>query len=288
MFPGSTALGGDKKAVRTPLPIAVLAIAAACLAGCRFPSLPPAEVTCVVVPPRPHPAVAAYGEGASVAWTLLWIDEDGRERTLEHVRGETRLRLSGERVTPILMREETVLPGFAWGEVPPAGALFPLDAREGKPLARLYPDRAGGICASIAVKTVSSARGGRREGKRIADSFNWGRLKDLLGSLPRPHRVDRDALAALILSGSFTSRSVREEEVYSRRILLAAEMAEESPFIGFDPGEDPLVPAEDSSLFANLREGHNRLFGKSGCLVIQTSSGNVDCTFFRSYASMDP
>lgn len=278
--------------MKTPLPFVILAGMAASLAGCGALALSPATVTCIIVPPLPHPAVRACGEGEGVAWSLLWIDETGREHVKEHLRGETFLRLSWETVTPILLWEETALPGFAWGEVPPAGALLPLDAREGRASVHVYPDRQGGICASVAARVISSARGGRGEGKRIVDRFNWERLRGLVSSLERPHRVDREGLASLILSGTFSSRAVREGEVYSRRITfpdtIAGDIPAESVLYGTDPGEAPLRLNPDGSLLAGLREGHNLFFGETGSLMIQTREGRVDCTFFRSYDSMDP
>lgn len=259
---------------------ALLCIESGCSLGSPFLS---GEIECTVVPGAVHPAIAALKPNETRSWTIRWYDEAGRRREMGNIQKPTVITLPPDRVTPILLIEETALPGFYEHPIPASGALFPLHAKEGKIRPELRPDRTQGILARCAEAAILHAAGGTRAGMNLIAGFNWARLEAAVRSLESPETADILRIAEKILEGSFSSRYVTDAPDFLLR---------SGPFVNLKEG-DLLYPAQahggigvlDSSLTAELRlrAGLNRFFSANGVLDLQVEGERIVCTFFRSY-----
>ncbi len=268
----------------TPVPLVAILAAVLSLGGCDLPmSMLFDETDCLVVPGAPHPALAACGGEANVSWTVRWRDDGGKLRELRHVTEPTVIRLPSRGVTPVILIEESSLPGYSAAQVPAAGALFPQHASEGTRYPELKPDRIKGATARCAEAVVANAPGGNAEGMAIVSGFDWLRLDALVGELEYPAQADVEGIARRILGSSFSSRYA---------VGVPGEYLEIGPCAPFEPGDllfhaDPAVPpvpfTADGLARVSVHDGLNRFFSARGTLDLESADGQIVCTFFLSY-----
>ena len=223
-------------------------------------------VECMIVPPETHPGLAALSGDTGISWTARWYDEKGTIREERGLSKPSVIRLPGTGVTPVLLFEETALPGFTQALIPCAGALFPLQATEGNRYRELRPTRRHGQAARSAERVILGARGGTRAGLSVVAAFDWLRLMSLIESLHCPESTDIREIASKMLDGSFSSRYVRELTAISASLSVAPWIAPGDVLYPANPEFAPVVSREDGSAEVMLREGLNRFFGSGGYL----------------------
>ncbi len=269
------------------LAIILMATALAFNACALVDGLVDGSVECMIAPPETHPGLVALSANTGMAWTARWYDERGTLREKRGLNKPSIIRLPGTGVTPVLLFEETALPGFTQALVPCAGALFPLQATEGTRYRELRPTRRHGQAARSAERVILGARGGTRAGMSVVAAFDWLRLISLIESLQRPESADIREIASKMLDGSFSSRYVRELSATSSSCVVAPWIDPGDTLYPANPEFEPVVSREDGSAEVMLREGLNRFYASEGYLDLQFGAGEIVCTFFRSYASME-
>ncbi|MDR1096104.1 MAG: hypothetical protein LBL31_06920 [Spirochaetaceae bacterium] len=204
----------------------------------------------LVLPDLPPAWRALLGDAC---WSVEWIDDAGTVRSAELPPGrELSVTVVNDASSPVLAFPYWPERDLKPGDMKPAGALFPWDARGGN----IALSWQGGVDAAFwrGLSVAANAAAGKRE----AGSFNWKRWREAWndGSFPPaavrdPWLCDWESIAAKVAASGFDKRRIAAAH-YSRLELPGATWPGvwygPSPFdegVSAPPGEIlslPLVP----------------------------------------------
>jgi hypothetical protein len=221
------------------------------LGGCGSPAIR-SEYT-LEFPPLP----AAWQEMLGDAhWRLIWTDEQGLGQTMDTA-GSAVISAATEWATPVLAFPYWPGRGILPGEMRPAGAILPFDARGD----RLQPGwRAGAeawfyreLAAARNAALAEAGAGGSLETvttaleKRRPEYFDWPRFRALMDSdvMPQavrddPWSVDWSDAAIRTIQSGFDRRRITGQA--AAELLVPGQALGAGPFAGPSPFARPLLP----------------------------------------------
>jgi hypothetical protein len=255
-------------------------------AGCRAILGPMSgTITVDLELPRSHPVHTLASRGQPLHYTVRWYGADGEAREEQGLSGgKARVEIDAGVFTPVLAYPEAEEWGAPPRSIPPAGALFPIDAKEGGNRCFLALDWRGGVVARLADAIARVARDGPSAGLVLASRVNWARLSATLADRPDPSDIDearvvRAAFAGRLSTRDLTTLDKNEVSIDAARIADAVGI----PLLRAYPGLDALVPSPGGLMRLAVPTGTSFLFGPRGYLAIVSAEGRAPEVYFLPY-----
>jgi hypothetical protein len=165
------------------------------------------------------------------SWHIEWVDEDGVVKKSEIAAGgkASGIKIMMEWTTPVIAWPYWPEKGIRYGEIKPAGALFPLDA-SGSSVKLSWQ---GGVDAVFFWELAAA-----NNEKRLPYNFNWPRFRALFSDEELPTEVSKDpwladwkAIAVKTAASGFDRRRIVAQKRSSRAFTAPAD----GPWIGISP-----------------------------------------------------
>lgn len=278
-------IGGMNNAKKTAIGVAAIILLAACV-GCRAViGTMDGTIDVDLELPGTHPVHDLAGRGQPLRYILRWYDADGKAHEVRGLAGgKARVEVDAGTFTPVLAYPEAE----AWGApprcIPPAGALFPTDAKESGDRCVLTLDWRGGVAAGLADSIARAARDGPKAGLALAARVNWARLSATLAERRDPSDIDKTRVVRAAFAGRLSTRDLAGQDNYETAID-ATPIADSVgfPLLHAYPGLDAIVPNPNGSIRIPISEGTSFLFGPRGYLAIVSAAGRAPEVFSIHY-----
>jgi hypothetical protein len=218
-------------------------------------------------PDLPELWLAVLGEAS---WHIEWVDENGVVNKAEIAAGgkASGIKIMLEWTTPVIAWPYWPEKGIRYGEMMPAGALFPLDI-SGSSVKLSWQ---GGIDAVFFWELAAA-----NNEKRLPYNFNWPRFRALFsdGELPSevlkdPWLVDWNTIAAKTSSSGFDRRRISAQKRSNRSFTAPAD----GPWIGVSPFMDAENWMTGENFTIKVTEQVDSYFSSTGVLHCSYNTWN--------------
>ena len=226
----------------------------------------------------------------SPSWTLVWYDSDGEPVIARNVTGSSSITLKKGLLTPVLLIPETVGTGIQEGQLPSAGAIYPVHASTCGSAVCLETSWLRGITADCARSVCLSATAGFDAGRTIAAHFNWERLDEELTKKAYPQTLNKETLVNAILAGKMSIYKISCSGATIITLTLDTDCIPDGcRFFSGWPSSGEFIWTPECSVSFSVPEGVSFFYSTVGYITILAEAGkeNPIFAFFSTYDLQD-